>query len=37
LFRARNLLKERLLKYAEQFGYRDIRGRKQSEKLEEEE
>jgi RNA polymerase sigma-70 factor (ECF subfamily) len=30
LFRARNLLKERLQKYAEQFGYRDIRGRKQS-------
>jgi RNA polymerase sigma-70 factor (ECF subfamily) len=29
LFRARNLLKERLQKYAEKFGYRDVRGQKQ--------
>jgi RNA polymerase sigma-70 factor (ECF subfamily) len=37
LFRARNLLKERLQKYAEKFGYRDVRGQKQVANPEEEE
>ena len=37
LFRARNMLKDRLKKYAEKLGYEDKRGEKRSEKAKEEE